>query len=696
MAEISKAPRASVVIPTKDAGSGFQETLEAILGQAFPEPFDVIIIDSGSRDGTVELCRRFPVRLIQIPPSAFGHGTTRNQALAEAQGEFVALTVQDAVPADSGWLGALVQPMIDNPQVAGVYGRQVPRPDASHLAQQRNRLWYGSQESQVVQHLGDAEEWQSLSFEERRELTRFDNVTGCLRRSVWQEIPFPPYDYAEDVGWALLAIKAGYKLVYEPAARVCHSHDRNLEYEFRRAYVDARNVACILDAPRQTMSAAEAQRLLGWLSSQAESYLAALDEGGAPPSSFGLALTQADAHWTGLDAGKVQGQALDAPSLDSAVWEETWHRERFDTAAVKRLFGPDSPYPAEERHWLLAEIGWLEEEMAEEKARYRALFDQRAAHYLLGPDSPRTVEERAWLAGKLQLWSEDEAEARARYQEYFDAGCMAYLLGHHSLKDAEAQAWLADELDRMERERSRLGLRLGRPLSQRLLRSQPRGKDLVMAFDLLWDEISRDYAREAVNVCFLQRAALSASPDDHLAHLFDRLGALGVLDLVKEAIGHSLRSGIEAALAGEQALSRPELDFIFYNLWTRLGNKYVKGIVADLTPQFERVQLDLIKQLDTGDWQAGQVTREIISRAGLYAAATITASTLGLAARAALAASDENDLLAAAGGVGSLGPSVSAPDESPDLWQRLQALLDRPWQEAGFWADLDRAVAQGV
>jgi rhamnosyltransferase len=678
-------PEASVVIPTKDAGPGFRETLEVILLQSFPGSFEVLVIDSGSQDGTVELCRRFPVQLIQIPPASFGHGTTRNQAVTQAQGRFIAMTVQDAVPADSSWLEALVQPMIDDPQVAGVYGRQVPRPGASYLARQRNRLWYGAQESRLNQELDGVEQWQALSFEARRALTRFDNVTSCLRRSAWQEIPFPPYGYAEDVGWARHTLEAGYKLVYEPAARVYHSHDRDLAHDFQRGYIDARNLARILDAPLNPLTPTEARKLLGWLGKQAKAYLEALEEPHEPPSSFGQALSQADAHWTLLGTGEMQGQLLEAPSLDSALLDEASLLERFDTAAARRLFGPDSPYPADERAWLLEEIGWLQAEAAEERALYESVFDREAAHYLLGSDSPRAARDRAWLAGKLQLWAEDEVEARARYRASFDTECMAYLLGPRSVKGPDEQAWLAGQLDRLERERSRLGLPLGRRLSRRLVQPQPCEEDIGLAFGLLWDGISRDYAREAVNVLLFQTGR---DP----AHLFDRLWALGAPDLVKEAVARSLRARIEAALTGDRALSGPELRFIFRNLWGRLGAGYITGVVADLAPAGPHHSL--VRELCAEAWLAGGLTHEIAWRARLYAAAAVTACRLGMAARAALVEEGSGPTRFPAAEVEPSGTPSAEPGSTTPFWQQVQALLDHPEGGRGFWASLDRTLAQ--
>jgi rhamnosyltransferase len=76
--------------------------------------------------------------------------------------------------------------------------------------------------------------------EERRELATFDNVSSCLRRSVWEEIPLEKTNFGEDIRWGKKVVEAGYKIVYEPRSAVFHSHERGAMYELRRHYVDQR------------------------------------------------------------------------------------------------------------------------------------------------------------------------------------------------------------------------------------------------------------------------------------------------------------------------------------------------------------------------------------------------------------------------------------------------------------------------
>ena len=73
--------KASVVIPTKNPGQIFRDVLDRVLEQECPWDFEVLVIDSGSNDGTQDYARSKPgVRLHEITPEEFGHGRTRNLA----------------------------------------------------------------------------------------------------------------------------------------------------------------------------------------------------------------------------------------------------------------------------------------------------------------------------------------------------------------------------------------------------------------------------------------------------------------------------------------------------------------------------------------------------------------------------------------------------------------------------------------
>src|SRR5688572_2468272 len=102
-------PEISVVIPVKNEGAKIRACIEGILSQSIPVK-EIIVIDSGSTDGTVEILREYEkVKLLEISSSTFNHGETRNLGVRHASGEFVVLTVGDARAYDQYWIQHLLE-----------------------------------------------------------------------------------------------------------------------------------------------------------------------------------------------------------------------------------------------------------------------------------------------------------------------------------------------------------------------------------------------------------------------------------------------------------------------------------------------------------------------------------------------------------------------------------------------------------
>ena len=94
--------RVSVVIPVKDGRRYLEELLGALEREA---PDEVLVIDSGSSDGSVEIARAPGVEVLEIAPGEFCHGRTRNLGAERTTGELICFLTQDATPCP-GWLAA--------------------------------------------------------------------------------------------------------------------------------------------------------------------------------------------------------------------------------------------------------------------------------------------------------------------------------------------------------------------------------------------------------------------------------------------------------------------------------------------------------------------------------------------------------------------------------------------------------------
>lgn len=226
-------PNISVVIPVKNEAGKIRECIEGILKQSIPV-LEIIVVDSGSTDGTIEILNEYEiVKLVQIPSEQFNHGETRNLGVSHSSGEFVILTVGDAKPYDNNWIKNLLAGF-DDIKVAGVCGMQV----VAHHKNNNPVEWFRpiDKTTVITKYAYSKVQFESLSPVEKKQACSWDDVTAMYRRSVLQEIPFRKTSYCEDAIWAQDALLAGYTIAYNPAARVYHYHFENKDFTFKRTF----------------------------------------------------------------------------------------------------------------------------------------------------------------------------------------------------------------------------------------------------------------------------------------------------------------------------------------------------------------------------------------------------------------------------------------------------------------------------
>ncbi len=233
---MTQAPFCSLVIPTKDAGALFERVLAGLKAQTCWKDVEFIVVDSGSTDDTVALARAAGARVFTIPPAEFNHGATRDFAVAQTTSPYVVLLVQDATPDHPQVLEKLVTALKED-KVAGVYARQIPYADADVITARNLNLHLTGRMTRDVHHLPDVAAYEALKPMEKYVFSNFDNVCSAIRKEVWEQEMFGRINFGEDIDWAERVLKRGYKTVYEPAAAVVHSHDRPVEYEYKRTYV---------------------------------------------------------------------------------------------------------------------------------------------------------------------------------------------------------------------------------------------------------------------------------------------------------------------------------------------------------------------------------------------------------------------------------------------------------------------------
>jgi rhamnosyltransferase len=236
----------SVAIPVLNGGDALEQTLAAVRAQVLESQTSVelIVCDSGSRDGSVALSKAYGADVVEIAGQQFSHGETRNLLMRRAAGDHVAFLTQDAVPADQRWLSRLLEGFALAPDVALVYGPYRPRDDATPMVARELTEWFRSfalDGAPRIDRLSAPERTIPATFLEGIR-GFFTDANGCIAQAAWEAVPFRPIPYAEDRALALDMLRAGYAKVYMPEAPVVHSHDYSAMDWLRRSFDEARAV----------------------------------------------------------------------------------------------------------------------------------------------------------------------------------------------------------------------------------------------------------------------------------------------------------------------------------------------------------------------------------------------------------------------------------------------------------------------
>lgn len=231
---MSFKPLVSVVIPTKNGESTIYRCLKSIANQTY-DHVEVIILDSGSTDQTISIAAKFPfVRVVNILPHTFNHGTTRNLGVQEARGEYVLMTVQDAYATTDDWIETMLTHFLHDIEVVGVCGQQV----VPHEEDKNPHEWFRPFSKPVprIVHFEKSADLNSLSQAELHQYCGWDDVNAMYKREMLLAFPFEEVSFGEDMRWAKQAVIGGKKIVYEYNARVFHYHHSTYDYTYQRTF----------------------------------------------------------------------------------------------------------------------------------------------------------------------------------------------------------------------------------------------------------------------------------------------------------------------------------------------------------------------------------------------------------------------------------------------------------------------------
>ena len=217
----------SIIIPTYNAQNYLPKLLESVKNQSIKE-YELIVIDSSSKDNTVEIAKEFTNNIIIIPQSEFDHGGTRTKAGKIAKGDILIYLTQDTLPYDDFMIENIIK-VFDNQTIGACYGRQISYEDTTIFGKHLREFNYSDKS-----YIRDKDDIKVFGLK-----TAFlsDSFAGYRKTAL------------EDIGWfednlilgedtyaGAKMILSDYTLAYVSEAKIYHSHSYTIWQEFKRYF----------------------------------------------------------------------------------------------------------------------------------------------------------------------------------------------------------------------------------------------------------------------------------------------------------------------------------------------------------------------------------------------------------------------------------------------------------------------------
>ena len=217
---MSEKPAITIGIPVRNAGAILPRLLDAVFRQKTDAEYEVVAIDSGSTDGSLEVLTRYPLRVIHLDQGSFDWGRVREMLFENARGDVLVNLSQDAIPAGDDWLDNLVRPL-GNPNVGASSGSSIPDPERAfpQFQWERNGYYYFTREIGKF----TAKYGKGLSF-----------ANTAVPLAVWRKLHLDPQATGEDFQFQQKLHAAGLEIAFPKDAPVLHHHYYTLKGVFRR------------------------------------------------------------------------------------------------------------------------------------------------------------------------------------------------------------------------------------------------------------------------------------------------------------------------------------------------------------------------------------------------------------------------------------------------------------------------------
>lgn len=227
----------SVVIPVRNEQKTIGPLIHAIQKLSSNYSTEIIVIDSGSSDKTLEIVQknkqgRPNLRLISIQKEEFNHGETRNLGVRLSRGKYICFLSGDITLRKNHFFDYFLEDFTLDKKVVAVFGKQIPYASTSYIQKLGLLITFWKLDKLTNQNgiLIFDKKKPPLPLTEKNKFIWYSilNPFACYRRNFLLKHPFKKICYGEDIFMGKTIIDGGFIKIYDSRCIVTHSHKYNI------------------------------------------------------------------------------------------------------------------------------------------------------------------------------------------------------------------------------------------------------------------------------------------------------------------------------------------------------------------------------------------------------------------------------------------------------------------------------------
>ena len=215
-------PETSIIIRTKNEERWLGTVLQKLNGQTYQD-FDIIIVDSGSTDATLDIAKRFKTTILRIAPEDFSYPYALNYGAKHSEAtKYLCMLSAHSLPVSNTWLADGIENFSIFEHIVGVYAYPFALPDSTFWDKLFQNI--GKKLRRLFGIVSGTDKRRWVEAEPKGGVLGFTNA--IVQKDLWERRLFNEEYGAggEDQEWATYWLKNGYRAVYDRKFAVYHSH----------------------------------------------------------------------------------------------------------------------------------------------------------------------------------------------------------------------------------------------------------------------------------------------------------------------------------------------------------------------------------------------------------------------------------------------------------------------------------------